>query len=231
MKNKVMTRLEPKARPYGFSKEELMTVCESIANGFSSEEEATEEAIDARIDAYLPILKLSQSAAHRAYERMKAKFEEENKPKPTPPTPPQEPKPQDPPKPSEEEMPSWFKSFQEKYESDRKATEDKFDAMTKAKANEGFMAKAKAGLKDVDPKFYSRDLNGRTFNTDDEVDTYVSGVVEDWTAFCSERNIKAMADVHPPVGNEKPTKPNDGVLARAEARKAEETKSAIKGLD
>ena len=114
MKNKVMTRLEPKAKSYGFSKEELMTVCESIANGFSSEEEATEDAIDARIDAYLPILKLSQSAAHRAYERMKAKFEEENKPKP--PTPPVEPpKPAEPPK---DEAPAWFKSFQEKYESD-----------------------------------------------------------------------------------------------------------------
>lgn len=227
MKNKVMTRLEPKAKPYGFSKEELMTVCESIANGFSSEEEATDEAIDARIDAALPFLKISQSAAHRAYERMKAKFEEEN-PKPTPK--PQEPKPQDPPKPAEDEMPSWFKAFQEKYETDRQATEAKFTAMTKEKANEGFMAKAKAGLKDVDPKFYTRDLSRRTFETDEEVDTYVSEVVNDWTTFCSDKNIKAMKDMVPPGGDDKPQKPNDGVVARVEARKAEETKSAIKGL-
>lgn len=226
MKNKVMTRLEPKAKSYGFSKEELMTVCESIANGFSSEEEATEEAIDARIDAYLPILKLSQSAAHRAYERMKAKFEEENKPKP--PTPPvEQPKPAEQPK---DEAPAWFKSFQEKYESDKKATEERFTQMSQEKANETFMASALSGLKDVDPRFY-RDLKGKTFDKQEDVDAYVSHVKEDWTAFCADKNIKAMADVVPPGGGPKPTKPSEGVLVRAEARKAEETKSAIKGLD
>lgn len=227
MKNKVFTRLESKAKPYGFSKDELMTVCESIANGFSSEEEATDEAIDARIEAYLPILKLSQSAAHRSYERMKAKFEEENKPKPTPT--PEPPKPAEQ-KPQEDEAPAWFKAFQQSYEQDKKATEEKFATMATEKANEGFMARAHAGLKDIDPKFY-RDLKSRTFSSNDEVDAYVAEVNEDWTSFCAEKNIKAMADVTPPGGGVKPVKPNENVMARVEARKAEETKSAIKGLD
>lgn len=227
MKNKVFTRLESKAKSYGFSKDELMTVCESIANGFSSEEEATDEAIDARIEAYLPILKLSQSAANRSYERMKAKFEEENKPKPTPT--PEPPKPAEP-KPQEDEAPAWFKAFQKDYEKDKQATEEKFASMATEKANEGFMARAHAGLKDVDQKFY-RDLKSRTFSSNDEVDAYVAEVNEDWTSFCAEKNIKAMADVTPPGGGAKPTKPNENVMARVEARKAEETKSAIKGLD
>ena len=227
MKNKVFTRLESKAKSYGFSKDELMTVCESIANGFSSEEEATDEAIDARIEAYLPILKLSQSAANRSYERMKAKFEEENKPKPTPT--PEPPKPAEQ-KPQEDEAPAWFKAFQKDYEKDKQATEEKFASMATEKANEGFMARAHAGLKDVDPKFY-RDLKSRTFSSNDEVDAYVAEVNEDWTSFCAEKNIKAMADVTPPGGGAKPTKPNENVMARVEARKAEETKSAIKGLD
>lgn len=227
MKNKVFTRLEPKAKSYGFSKDELMTVCESVANGFSSEEEATDEAIDARIEAYLPILKLSQSAAHRSYERMKAKFEEENKPKPTPT--PEPPKPAEQ-KPQEDEAPAWFKAFQKDYEKDKQATEEKFATMATEKANEGFMARAHAGLKDVDPKFY-RDLKSRTFSSNDEVDAYVAEVNEDWTSFCAEKNIKAMADVTPPGGGVKPVKPNENVMARVEARKAEETKSAIKGLD
>ena len=110
MKNKVFTRLESKAKPYGFSKDELMTVCESIANGFSSEEEATEDAIDARIDAILPFLKISQSVAHRSYERMKAKFEEENKPQQQQQEPP---KPAEQ-KPQEDEAPAWFKAFQQR---------------------------------------------------------------------------------------------------------------------
>lgn len=228
MKNKVFTRLESKAKPYGFSKDELMTVCESIANGFSSEEEATDEAIDARIDAFLPFLKISQSAAHRSYERMKAKFEEENKPKPTPTPQPEPPKPADPPA---DEAPAWFKAFQEKYESDKKATDDRFNQMSQEKAHEGFMASALSSLKGVDPRFY-RDLKGKTFEKQDEVDAYVSEVMDDWTAFCTDKNIKAMADMTPPGGQQKePAKPNDGVVARAEARKAEETKSAIRGLD
>lgn len=229
MKNKVFTRLEPKAKSYGFSKDELMTVCESIANGFSSEEEATDEAIDARIDAYLPILKLSQSAAHRSYERMKAKFEEENNPKP--PTPPVEPPKPAEQKPQEDEAPAWFKAFQQSYEKDKQATEEKFANMATEKANEGFMARAHAGLKDVDPKFY-RDLKSRTFSSNEEVDAYVAEVNEDWTSFCAEKNIKSMADMTPPGGGDnKPTKPNENVMARVEARKAEETKSAIKGLE
>lgn len=225
MKTKVMTKLEPKAKSYGFSKEELMTVCESIANGFSSEEEATDEAIDARIDAMLPILKLSQSAANRSYERMRAKFEEENKsnPKPKEET-KEEPKPKD-------DMPEWFKAFKEKYDADQKATEDKFNHMSREKANEAFTSSVIAGLKDVDPKFYSRDLKGKTFDSQEQADAYVSEVIGDWTSFCSDRNIKAMKDVVPPGGADKPVKPNENVIARVEARKAEETKSAIKGLD
>ena len=227
MKTKVMTQLEPKAKSYGFSKEELMTVCESIANGFGSEDEATEEAIDARINAMLPILKLSQSAANRSYERMRQKFEEENK------SHQQQKQVAEPAKEPEKEaddMPAWFKAFQEKYEADKKATDDRFSTMRREKANEGYVAKVRAGLKDVDPKFYSRDLNGRTFESDEEVDSYVSEVVGDWTTFCSDRNIKAMKDIVPPGGNDKPVKPNENVLLRVEARKAEETKSAIKGL-
>lgn len=225
MKNKVFTRLESKAKPYGFSKDELMTVCESIANGFSSEEEATEDAIDARIDAILPFLKISQSVAHRSYERMKAKFEEENKPNPKPKEEPkEEPKPQD-------DMPEWFKAFKEKYDADQKATEDKFNHMSREKANEAFTSSVIAGLKDVDPKFYSRDLKGKTFDSQEQADAYVSEVLGDWTTFCSDRNIKAMKDVVPPVGSDKPVKPNENVMNRVEARKAEEPKSAIKGLD
>ena len=227
MKNKVFTRLEPKAKSYGFSKDELMTVCESIANGFSSEEEATDEAIDARIEASLPFLKISQSAAHRAYERMKAKFDDENKPKPAPTPQPEPPKPADAPA---DEAPAWFKAFQEKYESDKKATNDRFNQMSQEKANEGFMASALTSLKDVDPRFY-RDLKGKTFEKQEEVDAYVSEVMDDWTAFCTDKNIKAMADVTTTRACPKPTKPNEGVVARAEARKAVETKSAIKGLE
>lgn len=227
MKNKVFTRLEPKAKSYGFSKDELMTVCESVANGFSSEEEATDEAIDARIDAYLPILKLSQSAANRSYERMKAKFEEENKPQKQQQEPPKPAEPQQ----QEDEAPAWFKAFQQNYEKDKQATEQKFASMATEKANERFMARAQAGLKDVDPKFY-RDLKSKTFASDEEVDAYVSEVAGDWTTFCAEKNIKSMSEMTPPGGRtNEPVKPNEGVLARAEARKAEETKSAIKGLD
>ena len=227
MKTKVMTRLEPKAKSYGFSKEELMTVCDSIANGFGSNDEASEEAIDAKIDAMLPILRLSQSAANRSFERMRAKFEEEHKPNPTP----QKDQEQEIVKKEEsDDMPEWFKLFQQKYESDQKATAERFNTMTREKANEGYMAKVKNGLIDVDPKFYSRELSGRTFNSEEEADTYVSKVIEDWTSFCSDRNIRAMKEVIPPGGNEKPTKPNENVMNRVEARKAEETKSAIKGL-
>ena len=76
MKTKVLQALKPKVASLGFTKEELESVVGSISG--TLEEDATEEQINAQIDAVIPYLKLSQSAVTRI---VNAKKKEETQPK------------------------------------------------------------------------------------------------------------------------------------------------------
>lgn len=63
MKTKVLQAMKPKVASLGFTKEEIESVVESISG--TLEEDATEEQINAQIDAVIPFLKISQSAVTR----------------------------------------------------------------------------------------------------------------------------------------------------------------------
>ncbi len=76
MKTKVLQTLKPKVASLGFTKDEIESVVESISG--TLEEDATEEQINAQIDAVIPYLKLSQSAVTRI---VNAKKKEETRPK------------------------------------------------------------------------------------------------------------------------------------------------------
>ena len=76
MKTKVLQALKPKVASLGFTKEELESVVDSISE--TLQEDATEEQINAQIDAVIPYLKLSQSAVTRI---VNAKKKEEKQPK------------------------------------------------------------------------------------------------------------------------------------------------------
>ena len=76
MKEKVLQTLRPKVASLGFTKEELESVVESISG--TLQEDATDEQINAQVDAVIPYLKLSQSAVTRI---VNAKKKEETPPK------------------------------------------------------------------------------------------------------------------------------------------------------
>jgi len=74
MKEKVLQTLKPKAASFGFTKEELESVVDTICG--TLQEDATDEQINAQIDAVIPFLKISQSAVTRIVNAGKKPKEE-----------------------------------------------------------------------------------------------------------------------------------------------------------
>ena len=72
---KVLNLLKTKAKAFGFSRSELKSVAASIADNLDLQENASEEEIDSTIedavDAVMPFLRVSQSAAQRAIQNYK----------------------------------------------------------------------------------------------------------------------------------------------------------------
>ncbi|MDE5649769.1 MAG: hypothetical protein K2I35_01970, partial [Duncaniella sp.] len=68
-KQQVLLRLKPKVKAFGFNKKELMGVAAKIADNLKSEEDASDEdvnaEIDAAIEAVIPILEVGRSYANR----------------------------------------------------------------------------------------------------------------------------------------------------------------------
>ena len=75
-KQLILKQLKTKARAFGFSKKELESVAEAISNNLDLEDDASDEDVNAEIetavDAVLPFLKVSQSAANRAIQAFRA---------------------------------------------------------------------------------------------------------------------------------------------------------------
>lgn len=80
-KQLVLSRMKskPSVKSLGFDKKELMGVAASIADNLTSDEEASEEEINAEIDkaidAVIPYLQLAQSQASRVIDSFKKKQE------------------------------------------------------------------------------------------------------------------------------------------------------------
>lgn len=71
-KQLILKQLKTKAKAFGFNKKELESVAESISSNLDLEDDASDEdvnaAIETAVDAVLPFLKVSQSAANRAIQ-------------------------------------------------------------------------------------------------------------------------------------------------------------------
>ena len=75
MDKKILARLKTKAASFGFNVDELKGIAAVIAGNLDSEKEATDEDIDAQIDAVLPILKVGQQQAQRIAKSVKTTTE------------------------------------------------------------------------------------------------------------------------------------------------------------
>ena len=230
MKTKVFERLKPKAVSFGFNEDELRTAAEYIAGSLAPE--ATDEMIDKAIDQFAPILGLSQNAAQRSFTRMKTQFEKAHPPPTTPPAKPAQQDKTDDPKPdTKDEMPAWFKAYQSEKDKEAKELKEQIERMSREKANEGYRSKALAALEGVDENYYGLMLEGRQFESEEDVNSFVSKVSDGWNKLVQAKNIQTQKEVIPPGGGSPAQdKPSQAILDRiAERGKIQET-SPIKGI-
>lgn len=230
MKTKVFERLKPKAVSFGFNEDELRTAAEYIAGSLAPE--ATDEMIDKAIDQFAPILGLSQNAAQRSFTRMKTQFEKDHPAPSTPPAKPaQQDKPDDSNKDSDDAALASFKAYKSEMDKTVNELKEQIANMSREKANEGYRSKALAALKDVDENYYGLMLEGRKFESEEDVNSFVTKVSDGWNKLVQAKNIQTQKEVTPPGGGAPAQdKPSQAILDRiAERGKIQET-SPIKGL-
>lgn len=185
VKQQVFMRLKPKARAFGFNKDELMGVAVNIANNLQFEEDALEDEINAEIDkqvdAVIPFLKLAQTNANRVIEKTRKELqpqEADDEPNKTNPVKTET-------KTEPDEMPAWAKALIES----NKALTEKVASMQGEKTLNARQARLEAILKDTGT-FGTRTLKSfakMSFDTDEEFDDFVTEVESDLKSYNQER--------------------------------------------
>lgn len=237
----VLDALKPKAASFGFSEEELREASEKIAE--LHPEEATAEQVATVVDNHLPFLKISQSAANRSFERLKAQFEKDH-PKKTPEEEAAEKKAKEEAerKRKEEEEarkkalenePEWFKKYREDSEKRIKELEDSNKRLASEKADADFRKKAVEALEGVDESYYGLLLKGQKFDKQEDVDNFVKEVKEGWEAMSKKLKINNLSSVKPPRGGTAAgDQPSQDVQDRIKRRKAAgAAASPIRGIE
>lgn len=197
MKTKVFAKLKPKAASLGFSKDELEGIAADIASNLNSED-ATDEDIDARIDAALPFLKVAQKAANRAIEDARKKAT--SNPDETDPAQGKNSGSQTPPHADDE--PSWFRKHREATEKHREATEKRLEAIETEKVVVTRKSQLEAIVKDAGAFGTKtlKDFSRMNFESDDAFNEYLEETKADAEAFKQEAADKGLGDSYVPVG-------------------------------
>lgn len=185
VKQQVFMRLKPKARAFGFNKDELMGVAVNIANNLQFEEDALEDEINAEIDkqvdAVIPFLKLAQTNANRVIEKTRKELqpqEADDEPNKTNPVKTET-------KTDPDEMPAWAKALIDS----NKALTEKVASMQGEKTLNARQARLETILKDTGT-FGTRTLKSfakMSFDTDEEFDDFVAEVESDLKSYNQER--------------------------------------------
>lgn len=185
VKQQVFMRLKPKARAFGFNKDELMGVAVNIANNLQFEEDALEDEINAEIDkqvdAVIPFLRLAQTNANRVIEKTRKELqtqEADDEPNKTNPVKTET-------KTDPDEMPAWAKALIDS----NKALTEKVASMQGEKTLNARQARLETILKDTGT-FGTRTLKSfakMSFDTDEEFDDFVAEVESDLKSYNQER--------------------------------------------
>lgn len=206
-KQLVFSKLKPKAKAYGFNVKELKGIAAKIADNLTSEDDASEEdvnaEIDTQIDAVLPYLSFAQSQANRLLDEWKKKNpvadiddddddddDEPSKGKLSKNVTTKSKKTK-----TEDEEPAWFKAY-------REMVDERFAKMDGEKTSNSRKAKLEALLKDTGT-FGTRTLKSFTkmsFNDDDEFDEFYAEVEADLKAFNQERADAGLSAMGNPPG-------------------------------
>lgn len=219
MKTKVFARLKPKAVSLGFTETELQGVAARIADNLNSED-ATDEDIDAQVDAVIPFLSLGQTMATRVINKTKPI-------KPVETDPDKEDKSGSQTPPQADEEPSWFRKHREATEKRLEAIETDKVVVTRKSQLEAIVKDAGAfGAKTL------KDFSRMNFDSDEAFDEYLEETKADAETFKQEAADKGLSSMGKPVGGGQTPKTDvDPVVkARIAERQAETVAPAISGL-
>lgn len=187
MFEQILKELKTKYKDLGLSENVLKATAEFLGGAVKEESE-----IESAVAGVEGMLKVQQSIAdqNRTY---KAKIEELEKNKTAEPA-PKEPKKEEP-KPNEE-MPEWAKKLMEGFT----AVSQKVEGFEKDKQNLSNEQKLISKLNElgVNENFYKLQIAGRTFQNDEEIETFANSVKEAEAGFLQQLNDTKLGDVNPP---------------------------------
>lgn len=181
-KERVIGAMKPKTAHLGFSKDELEGVAERIAGNLT--DEATDEEINAQIDAVMPYLEISQKAVNRVVNQQKPP-QGNSGAKPT------EQTPQTTSTQSDDERIAAIVAAA--VEKATKPFVERIETMETTARNKSFVQGVQTALKDVDSVFYAMALEGREFKSQEEADKFVETVKANWQSFSAKSQKEKLA--------------------------------------
>lgn len=197
----VMSMLKPKVKAFGFNQKELKGIAAKIADNLTSEEDASEEDVNAEIekaiDAVLPYLEFGQSFANRVINDSKnvSKTNEDDDDDEPKSSSTNQPKPKK--KESSDETPEWAKVLIASNEN----LKNELAALKGEKVTDSRRSKLEKLLKDTGT-FGTRMLKTFSkikFENDEEFDDFYSEVEEDLKSFNQERANAGLAKLGSPA--------------------------------
>lgn len=211
-KQRVFLKLKPKTKALGFNKKELMGIAAKIADNLTSEENASDEDVDAEIDsqieAALPYLSFGQSYANRLLDDERKKKNEKSDDEEEEEIDEHIDKPhhQDDPKKNNpknngknDDAPAWAKGLVQTV----KNLNDELIALKGEKVTASRKSKLESLLKDTGT-FGTRTLKSFSrmkFDNDEEFEEFFSEVEEDLKAYNQERADEGLSAMgNPPSG-------------------------------
>ncbi len=207
----VMSKLRPKVKAFGFSKNVLKSIAAEIADKLDIEEEASDEDVNAKIDeainAVLPYLPLIQSQANSQFDEWKkantpnddddddSDLDDETKPSNSNKSKGKK----------ADDIPAWAKELIES----NKSLSEQLSAMKGEKVADVRRSKLEKLLKGTKSFGESklRDFRRMKFDNDDEFDEFFSEVEEDLKVFNQERANAGLEKLgSPAIGSNAPKK-------------------------
>lgn len=170
MKNKVLQTLKTKVSSLGFNEEELNEVAVSIASNLT--DDATDEQVESSVNGVIPFLKISQKNASRIVSKTQKENDELKKKLEKTPDAIDEGKNKG--KKEEDEMPAWFKKYQE--DTEKRLAE--INTQNVRKSRKETVAKL-LNEKGAFGKSKMRDFERMNFTDDADFDNYLTGLKED----------------------------------------------------
>lgn len=218
LKQQILKTLKPKVSAYGFNKKELQSAAAIIADNLNYEENASEEdiqnAINDKVEEYVPILKFGQSQANRIINERRVVDEPviddeddnpHNQPQQDPPKKKEETKPAESPKPNEQ--PEWLKALTDKLSalektigsvtSDIGTIKAEKTAQTRTQKMQELLKNAGAYGNSVLSTF-----TRLSFKDDADFDSYFEETKKNLETFDKEQKEKGI-EMTPPAGGEK----------------------------